>query len=211
MESATTDHILPSTDEPQQMTTTTGSQIEVVQHADASSPPQVGNTDAVVPAASEEAATDQALHVRGNLLRSIWARFRDLRRGQRWVLMIRLLLSITQIVPAIVILCFPTSLGNSIGRNGMICDPEPIFVFLALHTVRVAASIPVDLYLGLSPHRSARQRRPGAAGQLERERRRAFGSLELDRKASKIADLLGFVHVVLFAVGNYSVWTRTDW
>lgn len=162
-------------------------------------------------AATQEPAADQALQVRGHLIRSIWLRLRELGCGQRWILVLRLTLSLLQIVPAIVILSLPTSLGNSPGPNGATCDPEPIFVFLALHTVRVVASVPLDFYLALSPHRSSRQRRPGASGQAERERSRTIGSLNLDRKAAKLADLLGFIHVILFAVGNYSVWTRTDW
>ncbi|CAO1617593.1 unnamed protein product [Parajaminaea phylloscopi] len=160
--------------------------------------------------AVQERAEDQALQIRGHLLRAAWLRFRGLGRGQRWLLVFRLLLSFLQVVPPIVILCLPTSLGNSPGPNGTECDPEPMFVFLALHSVRVVASIPLDFYLALSPHRSSRQRRPGAAGQAERERTRTIGNLNLDRKAAKLADLLAFVHVILFAVGNYSVWTRTD-
>lgn len=125
--------------------------------------------------------------------------------------MLRLFISLAQLVPGIVVLSLPTSLGNSPGRAGSECDPEPIFVYLALHVVRVAASLPTELYLAVSPHRNTRQRRPTSAGFLERERRRQFGNLDLDRKASRISDLLGFCHVVLFAVGNYTVWSGTAW
>lgn len=85
-----------------------------------------------------------------------------------------------------------------------------MFVFLALHSVRVLASIPVDFYLGLSPHRSTRARRPGAEGLIDRERNRRIGSLARDRKVGRISDLMGFCHVVLFIVGNYVVWTSVE-
>lgn len=150
-------------------------------------------------------AADEALQVRSNLIHTVWAGFRALGRGRRWILVLRLIIGLLQVIPSIVILSLPTSLGNSVGKSLLAeCDPEPIFVFLALHTVRVVANIPLDVYLGLSPHRSSRQRRPGASGQAERERRRTFGSLDLDRKAAKLADLLGFLHIVIFAVGNYA-------
>lgn len=156
-------------------------------------------------------ATTAALIVRSNMLRGMWNGYRALGRGRRGILIVRLLVALAQIIPAIAILALPTSLGNSRARESdEVCDPEPIFVFLALHTVRVAASLPLDLYLSLSPHRNARQRRLGSSGFADRERRRQFGSIPLDRKASRLADLLGFCHVVLFAVGNYVVWSGTE-
>lgn len=178
-------------------------------------PPAPATTTGIAPL--PVAVPDEALLVRHNLLQTIWTTYRSLGRPRRWILLLRLMISLIQVIPAIVILSLPTSLGNSPGKHynldtgeGPECDPEPIFVFLALHTVRVAATMPLDFYLGLSPHRSARQRRPGAPGQAERERSRRMGSLELDRKTSRLADLLGFLHIVVFAVGNYAVWTRTE-
>lgn len=122
------------------------------------------------------------------------------------------------------VLALPTSLGDSFARPE-ICDPEGMvsapflsfsqqrclssltlyrsqFVFLTLHIIRVAVCIPIDIYLGLSPHRNARARRDGAQGQLERERNRLVGNLILDRKLSRLSDLFGFIHVVLFVVGS---------
>lgn len=85
-----------------------------------------------------------------------------------------------------------------------------MFVFLTLHIVRVALCLPIDFYLGLSPHHTPRARRAGAEGQLRREQNRALGSLALDRKLSRLGDLLGFCHVVLFIVGNYVTWTSIE-
>ncbi|CAO1628101.1 unnamed protein product [Sympodiomycopsis kandeliae] len=155
-------------------------------------------------------ATSAAIVVRGNLLRGMWNGYSALGRGRKWILLLRMFIGLAQIIPAIAVLALPTSLGNSAARDRSECDPEPIFVYLALHVVRVAASLPTDLYLSLSPHRSARERRLGSSGFAQRERRRQFGSIQLDRKASRFGDLLGFCHVILFAIGNYVVWSGTE-
>ncbi|CAO1629252.1 unnamed protein product [Jaminaea pallidilutea] len=155
---------------------------------------------------------DAAARVRENLLLSMWHGYLDQRWWRRWSIVAALLLQIAQVVPAIVVLSLPTSLGDSRPAQGTTgeCDPEPIFVFLALHTVRVVCNAPLDLYIELSPHSSAAMRRPGSHGFAERERRRRLGSLALDRKLARLVDLLSLVHIILFVVGNYAVWTRTE-
>ena len=86
-----------------------------------------------------------------------------------------------------------------------------MFVFILLHTLRVLASLPLDMYLSLSPHRTPqarRQRSPEA--RAERERNRRVGTEQMDAKAARLSDLLGFVHCILFVVGNYTVWTSLE-
>ena len=145
-----------------------------------------------------------AAAVRRNLLRGGWTGYTRLTRGRKILLIFRICSSFAQVITAIAILSLPTSLGDSLSAMGGndLCNPEPMFVWLLLHTLRVAVNLPIDIYLGLSPHRTGRARRPNAQGLLERESNRAVGSLHLDRKLGKLGDLLGFVHVVLFIVGS---------
>ena len=160
----------------------------------------------------DQDATDQAIQVRTNAIRSIWSSYQAMNSRRRWLFLSRLFIGVVQIIPSIVILALPTSLGNSAGREpGTVCDPEPIFVYLALHILRVAVSIPTDLYLCLSPHRSSRQRRFGSNGFEERERQRRIGSYALDTRLGRVQDLLNFIHLVIFALGNYAVWSNTEW
>jgi hypothetical protein len=151
----------------------------------------------------------QAFSVRTNMLRNYWDGYHALSKFRRWILVLRLLIALAQVVSGIVVLALPTSLGDSFSFPET-CDPEGMFVYLVLHISRVACSVPIDLYLGLSPHRSPRARRRGADGLAERERNRRVGSLRLDRKLGRLGDLLGFCHVVLFIVGNYVVWTSVE-
>lgn len=157
----------------------------------------------------ENDGENEAISVRRHLLTNAWGGFSNLTRFRKWILILRLLIALTQVVVGIAILALPSSLGNSFSFPEE-CDPEGMFVYLTLHCARVLCSLPVDLYLGLSPHRSPRARRVGADGLLERERNRRVGSLGLDRKMGKFGDLLGFCHIVLFIVGNYVVWTSVE-
>lgn len=152
---------------------------------------------------------NEAISVRRHLLTNAWGGFSNLTRFRKWILILRLLIAVAQVVAGIVVLALPSSLGNSFSFPEE-CDPEGMFVYLTLHCARVLCSLPVDLYLGLSPHRSPRARREGADGLSERERNRRVGSLRLDRKMGKFGDLLGFCHIVLFIVGNYVVWTSVE-
>ncbi|PWN36407.1 uncharacterized protein FA14DRAFT_161136 [Meira miltonrushii] len=157
----------------------------------------------------ENDGENEAISVRRHLLTNAWGGFSNLTRFRKWILVLRLLIALAQVVVGIVVLALPSSLGNSFSFPEE-CDPEGMFVYLTLHCARVLCSVPVDLYLGLSPHRSPRARRNGADGLLERERNRRVGSLGLDRKMGKFGDLLGFCHIVLFIVGNYVVWTSIE-
>lgn len=172
---------------------------------------QSGNARARREAGSQQlhGTTNEALLVRQNMLRSSWDGFTSLTSCRKWILMLRMLIALAQVAAGIAVLSLPTSLGNSRSTPEE-CDPEGMFVFLVLHITRVVCSIPIDFYLGLSPHRSTRARRPGAQGLAERERSRRLGSLQLDRKLGRLGDLLGFCHVVLFIVGNYVVWTSLE-
>ena len=85
-----------------------------------------------------------------------------------------------------------------------------MFIYLLLHIIRLALSIPCELYLGLSPHRSQAARRAGPEVRARLERDRPVGSLYWDLKISKISDMLGFAALVLFIVGNYVVYSSTE-
>lgn len=154
-------------------------------------------------------ASVQARSVRRNIILAAWGGFSILTKARRWILTLRLLVGLAQLILGIVILSLPTSLGTSFSTPNT-CDPEGLFVFLTLHTIRVFFSIPIDFYLGLSPHRTPSARRIGSEGQSERERNRMIGSLTLDRKMNRFSDLLGLCQVVLFIVGNYIVWTSLE-
>ncbi|KDN47327.1 hypothetical protein K437DRAFT_223154 [Tilletiaria anomala UBC 951] len=167
------------------------------------------------------AELDDAAAVRRNLLLGVWASYAHLTRGRKLMFFFRLGLALAQVAVSIVILALPTSLGDSFAadRSGInggagggdpTCDPEPLFAWLFLHMLRVTVALPLDVYLGLSPHRTSRARRPNAQGLEERERARTFGSLLLDRKISKISDLINIVHLVLFIVGNHIVYSNTE-
>ncbi|UZJ54785.1 hypothetical protein CBS101457_004105 [Exobasidium rhododendri] len=151
---------------------------------------------------------NDAMNVRRNMLLAAW-NGSHLTKGRKWVLILRLLIGLIQFVAGVTILALPASMGDSMSTPER-CAPEGMFVYLTLHTIRVFFSIPIDVYLGLSPHRTPRSRRAGADGLLDRERTRTVGSLTLDRKLSRFNDLLGFCHVVLFIVGNYTVWTSIE-
>lgn len=160
------------------------------------------------PQPSQDASV-QARHVRRNVVLAAWGGFALLTKARRWILALRLLIGLAQLILGIVVLSLPSSLGPSFSTPNT-CDPEGMFVFLTLHTIRVFFSVPIDFYLGLSPHRTPSARRIGSEGQLERERNRMIGSLTLDRKMSRFSDLLGLCQVVLFIVGNYIVWTSLE-
>ena len=154
-------------------------------------------------------AATAARDVRRNMIIAAWSGFSLLTRGRKWVLMLRMLIGLAQLAAGVVVLSLPSSLGDSYSTPET-CDPEGMFVYLALHVARVFCSIPIDVYLGLSPHQTPRSRRAGAEGLMDRERNRTVGSLALDRKLGRFSDLLGLCHIVLFIVGNYIVWTSVE-
>ena len=178
----------------------------------------VGGVGAIAPAeadaAADAAGVNAALAVRRNLLYSIWTGYVRLTKGRRLLFLVRLLSALAQVIATIVILSLPASLGDSPAAPGTgdstSCDPEPMFVWLVLHALRVALAAPLDLYLGLSPHRTSRARRPAAQGLAEREQARALGSLTLDRKMGRISDLIGLAQVALFIAGNYIVFSNVS-
>jgi hypothetical protein len=150
----------------------------------------------------------------------MWQSLSRLWKPRLFFFLARMALNIIQIVASLVIVALPSSLGNSPSGGdidgsppvpGSQCDPEPIFIYLVLHVTRLVVLLPLDIYLTLSPHGNARQRRPGARNFVERERNRTFGSLERDRKVAKLVDLLSLGYCVLFVVGNWAVWSRTEW
>jgi hypothetical protein len=172
-------------------------------------PPTIPPTFTAQQANSESRdAGNDARDVRRNMLLAAW-NGSHLTKGRKWILVLRMLIGLAQFVVGIAILSLPSSLGDSFSTPET-CNPEGMFVYLTLHIIRVFFSVPIDIYLGLSPHRTPRSRRVGADGLLERERTRAVGSLALDRKLSRFSDLLSFCHVVIFIVGNYTVWTSVE-
>jgi hypothetical protein len=156
----------------------------------------------------QDAGAD-ARSVRRNTILAAWNGFTVLAKVRKWIFVLRLLVGLAQLVLGIVVLSLPSSTGIS-GVESDTCNPKGLFVYLILHIIRVGFSIPIDIYLGLSPHRTPSARRVGSEGQSERERSRMVGSLPLDRKLSRWSDLLGLCHCVLFIVGNYVVWTNLN-
>jgi hypothetical protein len=159
------------------------------------------------PAHQLQNAGTEARNVRRNMFMAAWNGFTVLAKSRKWILILRLIIGLAQLVLGIVILSLPGSKGDSALTTDT-CNPQGMFVYLTLHIIRAGFSIPVDFYLGLSPHRTPSARRAGSEGQSDRERNRTVGSLALDRKLSRVSDLLGLCHVVLFIVGNYVVWTN---
>lgn len=149
----------------------------------------------------------EARNVRRNMFMAAWDGFTVLAKSRKWILMLRLTIGLAQLVVGIVVLSLPGSKGDGPSTVDT-CNSQGMFVYLTLHIIRAGFSIPVDFYLGLSPHRTPSARRIGSEGQMDRERNRTIGSLTLDRKLSRVSDLLGLCHVVLFIVGNYVVWTN---
>lgn len=191
----------------------------------ATSPPRRPSQSPVANAAAGQPAIggnaqEEALRVRSNILRGMWQSLSRLWKPRLVFFLLRMALSLLQIVACLIILALPSSLGNSPSGGdidgtppvaGSQCDPEPIFIYLVLHVTRLVVLLPLDIYLTLSPHGNARQRRPGARNFAERERNRTFGSLERDRKVAQLVDLLSLGYCVLFVVGNWAVWSRTEW
>lgn len=153
----------------------------------------------------------EALTLRRNLLQSLWMGVRQLPRGRRIVLMIRLAVSFAQIVAFIPILALPGSHHVSPSHEaGRVCNPDSLFKYLVVHIVRLALDIPVELYLGLSPHRTRRGRRAGPEARAIAERDRPLGSEYLDMKIGKISTVLGIASLVIFFVGNAIVYSSTE-
>ncbi|CDW99386.1 hypothetical protein [Sporisorium scitamineum] len=153
----------------------------------------------------------EALTLRRNLLQSLWIGVRQLPRGRRIVLMIRLCVSFAQIVAFVPILALPGSHRVSPSHeDGRVCNPDSLFKYLVVHIVRLALDIPVELYLGLSPHRTRRGRRAGPEARAIAERDRPLGSEFLDIKVGKISTLLGLASLVIFFVGNAIVYSSTE-
>ena len=153
----------------------------------------------------------EALTLRRNLLQSLWIGIRQLPRGRRIVLMIRICISLAQIVAFIPVLALPGSQRVSPSHEtGRVCNPDSLFKYLVVHMVRLALDIPVELYLGLSPHRTRRGRRAGPEARAIAERDRPLGSEYLDVKVGKISTLLGIASLVIFFVGNAIVYSSTE-
>ena len=159
----------------------------------------------------ETPSLTEALTLRRNLLQSLWIGVRQLPRGRRVVLMIRLCVSFAQIVAFIPVLALPGSHRVSPSHEqGRVCDPDSLFKYLVVHIVRLALDIPVELYLGLSPHRTRQGRRAGPEARAVAERDRPLGSEYLDVKVGKISTLLGIASLVIFFVGNAIVYSSTE-
>ncbi|KAK0554125.1 hypothetical protein OC846_002214 [Tilletia horrida] len=167
------------------------------------------------------AENNDALRVRRNFFAASLSAIRDMNRIRKFLLGLRLFLAIAQLAVGLTIVSLNSSHGDSAGAgydpfkpfqdpSQPICRPSAMLVFLSLHITRVAINLPVDLYLSLSPHRSNRARRPGAEGLQARERTRAIGSLMLDRRIAKVSDFLALAHVVLFIVGNYTLYSSSE-
>ncbi|KAJ1026869.1 hypothetical protein NDA16_002165 [Ustilago loliicola] len=153
----------------------------------------------------------EALILRRNLLQSLWTGIRQLPRGRRIVLMVRLVVSFAQIVAFIPILALPGSNRTSPSHeDGRVCIPDSLFKYIVVHIVRLALDIPVELYLGLSPHRTRQGRRAGPEARAAAERNRPLGSEYLDIKVGKISTLLGIASLVIFFVGNAIVYSSTE-
>lgn len=171
----------------------------------------VASTDANQHASNERHSLTEALTLRRNLLQSLWIGIRQLPRGRRTVLLIRLCVVFAQIVAFIPILALPGSHRVSPSHErGRVCNPDSLFKYLVVHIVRLALDIPVELYLGLSPHRTRQGRRAGPEARAEAERDRPLGSEYLDVKVGKISTLLGIASVVIFFVGNAIVYSSTE-
>ncbi|KAK0559839.1 hypothetical protein OC844_004135 [Tilletia horrida] len=169
----------------------------------------------------ENANENEALRVRRNLFRASLSAIANMNRLRKILLGLRVFLSLGQIIVGITIASLSSSHHDSLaggtdpndllnGGNFALCQPSAMLVFLCLHIARVAINFPADIYLSLSPHRSNRARRPGADGLEARERNRVMGSIDLDRRVAKISDLLAFAHVVLFVVGNYTLYSSSE-
>ncbi|PWY99601.1 hypothetical protein BCV70DRAFT_206618 [Testicularia cyperi] len=157
------------------------------------------------------ASLTEALTLRRNLLSSLWIGIRQLPRGRRFVLLTRIVVSLAQIIAFIPILALPSSHRISPSHEeGRICDPDSLFKYLVVHVVRLALSIPVELYLGLSPHRTRQGNRAGPEARARAEQNRPLGSQYLDHKIGKISDLLGIASLVIFFVGNAIVYSATE-
>lgn len=153
----------------------------------------------------------EALTLRRNLLQSLWTGIQQLPRGRRIVLMIRLVVSFAQIIAFIPILALPGSNRTSPSHEeGRVCIPDSLFKYIVVHIVRLALDIPVELYLGLSPHRTRQGRRAGPEARAAAERNRPLGSEYLDIKIGKISTLLGIASLVIFFVGNAIVYSSTE-
>lgn len=162
-------------------------------------------------AALRRPSLTEALTLRRNLLQSLWTGVRQLPRGRRIVLMTRLAVSFAQILAFIPILALPGSHRTSPSHeNGRVCNPNSLFDYLGVHVVRLALDIPVELYLGLSPHRTRQGRRAGPEARAVAERDRPLGSEYLDRKVGKLSTMLGIASVVIFFVGNAIVYSSTE-
>ncbi|PWN42080.1 hypothetical protein IE81DRAFT_366964 [Ceraceosorus guamensis] len=162
-------------------------------------------------AAPPQSSANEAMMVRRNMLRASLSTYVQLGKGKRILLVLQFLLSLCQVILGIVVACLPDSLGDSLRAPGSLCDPESMYVFLLLHTFRVLFCIPIDLYLGLSPHRTpAARRNRSAEARAQREANRTFGNLALDAKASRLSDLLGLSHIGIWLYGNYAVWTSLE-
>ncbi|KAE8243718.1 hypothetical protein A4X13_0g6979, partial [Tilletia indica] len=156
------------------------------------------------------AVENEALRVRHNLFRASLSAVANMNSIRRTLLVLRLFLSIAQVAVGITIASLPSSHHDSIASDNSICQPSAMLVFLSLHIVRVAINLPADLYLSMSPHRSNRARRPGAVGLEAREQTRTIGNIFLDRRIARFSDFLAFGHVVLFIVGNYTLYSSSE-
>ncbi|KAN0065662.1 hypothetical protein ACQY0O_000792 [Thecaphora frezii] len=156
----------------------------------------------------QDTATD-ARRVRTNLLRAIWSGIGQLTRRRKWLLFVRLAISLVQILALTPFLFLGSSHGGSY-TPGEYCNPQPMFIFLLLYVLRLAAILPCDLYLGLSPHRASASQHHSHLARYRLERNRAFGSLLWDSRISKLSNLLGFLGIVLFIIGNFVVFSSSE-
>ncbi|CBQ73372.1 conserved hypothetical protein [Sporisorium reilianum SRZ2] len=198
------------------MSTNAEAPAAVVEHANAPTDAAHRNTNATIADANRHMQLNrpsltEALTLRRNLLRSLWIGVRQLPRGRRIVLMVRLCISFAQIVAFIPVLALPGSHRVSPSHeDGRVCNPDSLLKYLVVHIVRLALDIPVELYLGLSPHRTRRGRRAGPEARAIAERDRPLGSEYLDIKVGKISTLLGIASLVIFFVGNAIVYSSTE-
>uniref|UniRef100_V5EK70 RING-type domain-containing protein n=1 Tax=Kalmanozyma brasiliensis (strain GHG001) TaxID=1365824 RepID=V5EK70_KALBG len=167
-------------------------------------------TAATAPAPSSSSFTE-ALTLRRNLLASLYLGVRQLPRGRRLILLSRIIISFAQIIAFIPLLSLPGSHRVSPSHEtGRVCNPASLFNYLVVHIVRLALDIPVELYLGLSPHRTRAGRNAGPEQRAIAERDRPLGSEYLDVKVGKLSTLLGIASLVIFFVGNAIVYSSTE-
>ncbi|EPQ27453.1 uncharacterized protein PFL1_04991 [Pseudozyma flocculosa PF-1] len=150
-----------------------------------------------------------ARRVRRNLLRATWNGIGQLTRWRKFVLLSRLGVALVQVLAFTPVLFLGSSHGGSY-TPGEYCNPQPMFIYLLLHVLRLVATIPCDLYLGLSPHRAAGAQRLSPIARERLERERPIGSILWDSRINKLSNIFTLLNIVLFVVGNLVVFQSTE-